>query len=105
VGDSKDISYLYSSSNYLDLALKECVTSFKDSMRYSGSGFNVAKGGKTKYEEAVERAKNETDTHLLWLELVMKDDGYGNALIDHIAYVVIEPKNRETHDLRPSQPE
>src|SRR5690349_22342750 len=78
VGDSKDISYLYSSSNYLDLALKDCVTGFKDSMQYSRAGFNVAKGGKAKYEQAIERAKNLTDTHLLWLDLVMKDDGYGN---------------------------
>jgi hypothetical protein len=61
-------------------------------MRYSGSGFNVTKGGKAKLEQAVERAKNETDTHLLWLDLIMKDDGYGNTIIDHIGYAILEPK-------------
>jgi hypothetical protein len=92
VGHTLEQGALFANSNYIDIAIKECANDLKDYAAQSKSGLTIAKGGKAKFEEAVERAKKETDTHILWLELNVKTDDYGNSYIDYIDYAVLKPR-------------
>lgn len=78
----------YFKSNDLDIALKDCV-------RYLRNGqkpLNASKIGKLNYNDAKERAKKETDSHLLWISFVLKADSYGNIHVDYADYGVLMPK-------------
>jgi hypothetical protein len=79
--------YAFFRSNMLDLALKECV----NSLRESGVR-NTTKGGTMKFNEAKARAGKETDAYVLWISFVGKDDGYGNMLIERADYALLSPK-------------
>jgi hypothetical protein len=77
----------YYRSNDLDLALKECVFWLKQ------SGVQRAeKAGKMDFNEAKQRARAESDTHLLWISFVAKTDGLGRMYIDYADYAVLIPK-------------
>lgn len=92
LGQSSDEGYLFSRSNYLNIALKECVNSLKDYARQSGASLIVTKGDKMDFVQALERAKKETNTHLLWIDLALKDDAYGNTIIDYLDYALLAPQ-------------
>jgi hypothetical protein len=78
---------VYFSSNYLDLAIKECVNSIKLSGVH-----DVTKGGKMKFNEAKERARAETDKYLLWISFVTRTDSLGGMYIDFTEYALLTPK-------------
>jgi len=83
-----DKSYLYSNSNDLDIVFKE----FLRWMKYDPQPFfNVTKGGKMKQAQAIERAKKETVAHLLWLGIVMVDNGYGQMIVTRVDYTILVP--------------
>ena len=78
----------YGWSNYLDAVQKE----FINWMKYEPRPFrNVSKGGKMKFESAKERAKKETDVHVLWLGIVTVNDSWGRTSVDYIDYTVLIP--------------
>jgi len=79
---------VYFSSNYLDAAIKECMTWLK----LSGVS-DVEKGGKMKFNEARERARNETDKYILWFSFVTRTDSFGGMYIDYTEYAVLSPKS------------
>ena len=81
----------YSSSNYLDIALKECVRELK-----MKPGLEVIKGTSIAFDEAKDRAKKEINTFVLWIEYVTKDDSYGNTLVDYMDYAVLLPQTAKT---------
>ncbi len=83
-------NFTYYNSNQIDTALKECVRMLKASPK---SVSKVARGsGKISYKASKELAEKETDTFVLWLGFLMKDDGYGNAFIESVQYAVLTPK-------------
>lgn len=83
-------NFTYYNSNEIDIALKELVRMLKSSPK---SPSEITKGGgKIGYKEAKEQAKKETETFVLWLGFVAKDDGYGNMYIASLQYAVIMPQ-------------
>lgn len=92
VGESRDKGSVYSRSNYLSVVIKECVRTLNDHVKQKKSGLKVAKGEKMSFNEAIEQAKQETDTHILWIELVTKSNAYGDSMIDYIDYALLSPQ-------------
>ena len=83
-------NFPYYKSNEIDAALKELVRMLKDSPK---SLSEITRGsGKTTYKEAKEQAQKETETFVLWLGFLAKDDGYGNMYIASIQYAVLSPQ-------------
>ena len=89
-------------STYLDTALKELVRNLKDHAKQSN--LNVARGEKMNFEDAVKRAKKETDTYILWIGLKTASDAYGYSWVDYIDYVVLAPQTAKRLTLGRVQP-
>lgn len=77
-------------SNDLALATKACVNRLRE-----GLGIEITKGGKLKQKEAIEWAKKETATYLLWLEIKMRTGIYGDGTVSHINYYLFVPQTAQ----------
>ncbi len=93
-------SYKYDPSmnhplSFHDIILEGCLERFRQS-----SALTVALGGEMNRKEAIERAKSEKETYVMWLELGVESDlgGTADASIGHVNprrlfvnYVVFTP--------------
>lgn len=79
--------YAYYSSNDLDQALKECVNRLTATPKIT----NATRIGKLDYTEAKARAKQETDTYILWISFITSVDGLGNMILDYADYAILTP--------------
>lgn len=77
-------------SNDLSLATKACVNRLRERL-----GIEITKGGKLKRQEAVEWAKKETSTYLLWLEIKVRSGTYGSTIVSYINYYLFVPQTAE----------
>jgi hypothetical protein len=84
-------NFTYYKSNEIDAALKECVRVLKSSFKSTSE--ITRGGGKITYAQAKEQAKKETETFVLWLGFLAKDDGSGNMYIESIQYAVLTPNS------------
>jgi hypothetical protein len=52
------------------------------------------KGGKMTKQQAIDRAKQETEAYVLWLQIAVKDDVYtlGGVTLDRVYYVLLIPQ-------------
>lgn len=85
-----------SRSNYVDLAIDACVERLKERQVIEARG-----SGSRKRTAAMERAKNETEAYVLWLEInlddnVRTDQGvYVERYISSVNYYVFMPQTAE----------
>jgi hypothetical protein len=80
-------------SNELDRALKEFVRTFEERpLPPRLSALNVVKGGKLNFTEAKDRAKKETETHVLWMGFVGETASCGDMVITRIDYALLVPQ-------------
>jgi hypothetical protein len=84
---------VYFRSNYLDLAIKEFIFWMKHEPR---PFLAVAKGGKLKFEDALEASKKESERHMLWLAVSTKINGYGEQVVDFVDYAILVPQTGRT---------
>lgn len=77
-------------SNDLSLAIKACVNRLRERL-----GIEIVKGGKLKRKEAIEWAKKETSTYLLWLEIKMRTGIYGSGTVSYINYYLFVPQTAQ----------
>jgi len=56
--------------------------------------FNTIRGGKITRQQAIERAKNETDAYVLWLQIAVKTDinAIGGVALDRVYFSLFLPK-------------
>lgn len=88
--------HLLHDSNYFrtsgfGASLKICMDRLKNHPR--PAMLEVTKGGWMNFNEAKERAKKETNTYVLWIEFVTKDDSYGDVLLEYIEYALLAPES------------
>lgn len=84
---------LYFYSNDLKDAMKQLERDL--SRRYRFSSLEVTRGQKMDFEEAKELAKKETDTFILWLGFVTKDDSSSIMYLDYTQYAILTPQTAE----------
>jgi hypothetical protein len=90
VGGEITTDSLYFRSSLLSLVTKELIFW----MKYEPRPFlGVTKGGKMRYEDAKAAAKKETDRHILWLGISLKDDNYGGMYVDFVDYAILMPNS------------
>jgi hypothetical protein len=77
----------YFRSNYLDKAFKAGMERLKEHQV-----LNVTKGGKMTYEEAISRAKKETDAYILWLQFRAVHSDWYKMKVCIVSYFVFTPK-------------
>lgn len=90
VGGEITHQYTYFRSSDLSSALNECVARLKERLVV-----NAVSAGKMTAEDAKRRAKSETDSYLLWLSFVSRDDGFGNMSIRYVDYELLLPRTAQ----------
>ena len=85
VGGDKFGTSMYVLSSYVDDAIKACIDRIKESSAIEAIG-----GGNMTRKEALDRAKKETTSYVLWLELRLEQDAVENSL--SISYYLFAPK-------------
>lgn len=82
-------NFTYNKSNYIDVALKECI----DALQTSKILTLMTRGsGKMTYAEAKETAEKESDTYILWLGFALQMTGSGNGYIESVQYALLSPQ-------------
>lgn len=90
VGTDYNKSWGYYSTD-LKNSLKELTKDLKERIRQPG--LVVARGEAMKFDEAIERAKKESDTYILWIELKAEYSVLGYcSRVDYIDYAVLAPQ-------------
>ncbi|HYO91053.1 MAG TPA: hypothetical protein VEQ40_05425, partial [Pyrinomonadaceae bacterium] len=82
VGGDRFSSSIYIVPAYVDAAVKACVDRLNDS-----SGLEAISGGNMTRGMAIERAKKESGTHVLWLEVRVEDNSSDGVSINYIAFM------------------
>ena len=85
--------YAYFKSTNLDSALKEFVRAMKEEPRAFA---NVTRAGEATFKGAQEQAMQETTAHVIWLGIVIKDDGISGAWVPYFDFAVLNPKTGKT---------
>src|SRR5947209_7105314 len=85
VSGNKFGSSMYILSSYVDDALTACIDRIKESSALEAIG-----GGGLTRKEAVDRAKKETTSYVLWLELKMEEETAESSML--ISYYIFAPQ-------------
>ncbi|HKC63073.1 MAG TPA: hypothetical protein VKB86_05520 [Pyrinomonadaceae bacterium] len=82
VGGDKNSSTFYNLSYYVEVAMAGCMDRIKES-----SGFETIGGGNMTRKDAIDRAKRETASYVLWLEMrTESDSSQTNLTINYYLY-------------------
>lgn len=79
----------FNRSNYLGIALKECVNNLKGR---PSRPLEVVKEGGMRLNDAKELAKKETEAHVLWMGFFVKNNSYGGTFVEYVDYAVMMPQ-------------
>jgi hypothetical protein len=75
-------------SNYVEGAVEDCIERLNERPLLT-----AIKGGKMTKEQAIERAKNEENAYVLWMEINLKDRNvWDDMIVTHIDYYLFRPR-------------
>lgn len=92
VGDETDAETKVAASTYPDRMAKACERRLKEGpLRVT-----ITRAGRMSREKAVELAKREQHTHVLWFEFLTRRVGLFDQTVEHVDYLILTPRTAKT---------